>query len=213
MAAVLRETATPAALGHFILRGDLQYRRIAEAARRGLIAGAIADGARQAELVRTRWGSDAGHIARMLHLRVEVTRDEEGGGTTVLFGEYRSRSRTVRLYRPAIERLNAALADAVWQDWLGIADAMPVFLAHEIYHHLDTTESGVPVARRTPVCLLQIGTWRWTSGIQALSEIAAGSFAQTLLGLPVHAKLLDFVMLHAADAELAARAAASLAEP
>jgi hypothetical protein len=40
--------------------------------------------------------------------------------------------------------------------------------------------------------LLRIGPWRWRTGIATLSEIAAGSFAQALLDLPCHPKVLDY---------------------
>ncbi len=209
LAAALRDRATPETLGHFILRGDPQSRHVPEAERSRLVAEALADGARRAAAARARWGDTPDAITRALGLAVDESAAEGGYGTTVVFAEYCAVPRIIRLYHPAIDRLNVALADPAWRRLLGIADATPVFLAHEIYHHLDMVDEA-PIARRYPVTLLRLGAWRWTSGIAALSEIAAGSFAQRLLGLPVHAKLLDFVALHAADPALAAREAASL---
>jgi hypothetical protein len=51
----------------------------------------------------------------------------------------------------------------------------------------------MPIARRHQATLLRIGTWRWRTGIATLGEIAAGSFAQALLDLPCHPKVLDYV--------------------
>jgi hypothetical protein len=48
-----------------------------------------------------------------------------------------------------------------------------------------------PTAQQ-PRALLRIGPWRWRTGIATLSEIAAGSFAQALLDLPCHPKVLDY---------------------
>jgi hypothetical protein len=40
-----------------------------------------------------------------------------------------------------------------------------------------------------------VGRWAWTSGLASLPEIAAGAFAQALLGLPFHGKLLESVLV------------------
>jgi hypothetical protein len=41
--------------------------------------------------------------------------------------------------------------------------------------------------------LFRIGNWRWRTGVAALAEIAAGAFAQSLLDLPCHPHVLNFV--------------------
>jgi hypothetical protein len=38
---------------------------------------------------------------------------------------------------------------------------------------------------------MKLGRWTWTAGLTTLPEIAAGAFAQQLLGLDFHPKLLD----------------------
>jgi CxxC motif-containing protein (DUF1111 family) len=38
---------------------------------------------------------------------------------------------------------------------------------------------------------MKLGRWTWTAGLTTLPEIAAGAFAQQLLGLSFHPKLLD----------------------
>jgi hypothetical protein len=75
---------------------------------------------------------------------------------------------------------------------LGEATVEDVLIAHELYHHLEATRAVTPIARRHQATLFQIGKWRWRTGIAALAEIAAGAFAQGLLGLPCHPKVLDF---------------------
>jgi hypothetical protein len=77
---------------------------------------------------------------------------------------------------------------------LGNATTEDVFTAHEFYHHLEATRPEVPIARRHQATLLKIGKWRWRTGIAMLSEIAAGAFAQALLDLPCHPKVLDHVV-------------------
>jgi len=45
------------------------------------------------------------------------------------------------------------------------------------------------------VRIFGMGRWQWTSGLSSLCEIAAGAFAQRLLGLSFHPKLLDLLIL------------------
>jgi hypothetical protein len=60
--------------------------------------------------------------------------------------------------------------------------------------------------------LFRIGGWHWRTGIAALAEIAAGAFAQSLLDLPCHPKVLDLVALEAITSNAtAARIAARIA--
>jgi hypothetical protein len=60
--------------------------------------------------------------------------------------------------------------------------------------------------------LFRIGGWQWRTGIAALAEIAAGAFAQSLLDLPCHPRVLDLIALDAiASNATAARIAARIA--
>ena len=52
-----------------------------------------------------------------------------------------------------------------------------------------------------------MGPLRGTAGLSSLAEIAAGAFAQALLGLRYHPKLLDLVVLFDADPVAAERLA------
>ena len=50
-----------------------------------------------------------------------------------------------------------------------------------------------PIAQRYRPSLFRLGRWHWRTGIAALSEIAAGAFAQALLELPCHPRVLDLI--------------------
>jgi hypothetical protein len=50
--------------------------------------------------------------------------------------------------------------------------------------------------RRHRTTILKLGRWTWTAGLSTLPEIAAGAFAQQLLGLDFHPKLLDLLLTH-----------------
>jgi hypothetical protein len=112
-------------------------------------------------------------------------------GSIWRFAEYRPPR--IVLYTRGLAPLEQALAGGLATRWLGRATIEDVFVAHELYHHAEAVRSEVPIARRYQPTLLQIGKWRWRTGIATLAEIAAGSFAQTLLDLPCHPKVLDHV--------------------
>jgi hypothetical protein len=70
---------------------------------------------------------------------------------------------------------------------------MAVFLAHELYHHLARSAATPPFSRAYRVTLLRLARWRWTSRVTSLEEIAAGAFAQALLGLRFHPRLIELI--------------------
>lgn len=184
----------PLALGLLILREDLQFGRIPAAQRSIVVEGALEDGRRVAESARARWGRDPQVIARACDVSVIESDDASGFGTTLVFAEYTTRPPTITLYRPAMARLDHMLAAPEVAARFGMRSARSALIAHELYHHFDCTGAQGPIARRHPVTVLQFGRWRWTSGLRSLSEIAAGSFVQTLLELPVPPKLLDLLL-------------------
>jgi len=80
---------------------------------------------------------------------------------------------------------------------LGRATPRDVFIAHELYHHAEAVRTKTPIAQRYRPTLFRIGNWHWRTGIAALAEIAAGAFAQSLLDLPCHPRVLDLVAVEA----------------
>ena len=113
------------------------------------------------------------------------------------FAEYRPRPPRIVLYSRGLEPLERTLIGTRASQWLGQATLRNVFVAHELYHHIEATRSEVPIARRYQPTLFKIGRWHWRTGIAALAEIAAGAFAQSLLDLPCHPKVLDLVAVDA----------------
>ncbi|MBI3530062.1 MAG: hypothetical protein HY067_19110 [Betaproteobacteria bacterium] len=189
-------SAAPWALGLLQLREDPQYRRIPIERRAALVETALEDGRSLADRTRDLWGSDPMNIAARCNVPVIHSENEAGFGSTIVHAEYRTRSPSITLYLPAIRRLDRLVSEQGAQDRLGIHRTAPVFLAHELYHHFDCTHGSAPLSRRHRVRLFSIGPWSWTSGLSSLSEIAAGAFAQRLLGLSFHPKLLDLLLAH-----------------
>jgi len=69
-----------------------------------------------------------------------------------------------------------------------------MFIAHELYHHFDCLRGNARLSQRHTVRIFSVGRWQWTSGLSSLCEIAAGAFAQRLMGLSFHPALLDLLI-------------------
>jgi len=189
--------ASPEMLGMLMLKGDLHAARLDDRAQRAAVIDALADGAATAADVRKRFPGLSPHrITGELGIAVGTTDDDPLVGTIWRFAEYRPRPPKILLYARGLAPLEHTLARAPAARLLGEATVEDVFIAHELYHHAEATRAETPIARRHQATLFQIGRWRWRTGIATLAEIAAGSFAQGLLDLPCHPKVLDFVAGH-----------------
>ena len=184
----------PRALGLLQLREDPQYRRIPVDRHIALVEAALEDGRALADRIHAQWGRDPQAIAACCDVPVLHSEDEAGFGSVVVHAEYVARPSTITLYVPAILRLDRMIA----QCNVGIGSSLPIFLAHELYHHFDCLRGKARLSRRHAVRIFSVGFWHWTSGLSSLSEIAAGAFAQQLLGLAFHPKMLDLLLLQEA---------------
>jgi hypothetical protein len=186
--------ASPEMLGMLMLKSDLHAARLDDHAQRAAVIDALADGAATARDLRQRFpGMSPRLIADQLQIAVATTDDDPLVGSIWRFAEYRPRPPKILLYVRGLAPVEQALAGAPAARLLGEAAVEDVFVAHELYHHIEATRAEIPIARRHQATLFQIGKWRWRTGIATLAEIAAGSFAQALLELPCHPKVLDFV--------------------
>lgn len=199
-------TASPEALGLVMLRADPHAWRLDRSTQLAAVSDALADGIAAAGNLRTRFAElSAERIARELHLPVETTDGDPMVGSIWRFAEYRPRPPRIVLYSRGLAPFERSLTGARAAQLLGQATPRDVFIAHELYHHIESVRPETPIARRYTPSLFRIGNWHWRTGIAALAEIAAGAFAQSLLDLPCHPKALDFV---AVDAIAVAKSAA-----
>lgn len=205
--------ASPEALGLAMLEADPQVRHLDGATRIAAVRDALADGAAAAGALRRRFPDLAPQaIACALDVPVEATDDDPAVGTLWRFAEYRQRPARILLYRNGIAPLDRAVAGPLAARLLGQATPPDVFIAHELFHHVEAVRPDIPIAQRYRPTLFRIGGWHWRTGIATLSEIAAGAFAQRLLDLPCHPRALDLIALDAMSAVgTAARIADSIA--
>jgi hypothetical protein len=190
--------ASPQALGLAMLQADPHALRLDRASQLAAVSDALADGTAIATDLKERFPTlTPQQIAGELRVSVEETDDDPMVGSIWRFAEYRSRPPCIMLYSRGIAALEGTLVDNLATELLGRATLQGVFVAHELYHHAEATRSELPIARRYRPTLFHIGKWQWRTGIAALAEIAAGAFAQALLDLPQHPKVLDFLAVDA----------------
>jgi hypothetical protein len=202
--------ASPEALGLVMLEDDPHGRRLDRSAQVAAVRDALADGAAAANTQRERFPELAPtEIAQQLGVPVETIDDDPMVGSLWRFAEYRQRPPRIVLYHRGLALVDRTAAGPLATRLLGQATVQDVFVAHELFHHIEVVRSGVPIARRYQPTLFRIGNWHWRTGIAALAEIAAGAFAQSLLNLPCHPRVLDLVALDAISTDAtAARIAA-----
>jgi hypothetical protein len=192
------EAASPETLGLAMLRADPHGWRLDHAAQFAAVSDALADGAATARDLRKRFPVlTPQEVAREFQIPIETTDDDPMIGSIWRFAEYRPRPPRIILYDRGIAPLERKLGNVLAKRLLGQATPRDVFVAHELYHHAEAIRSEVPIARRYQPTLFRIGNWRWRTGVAALAEIAAGAFAQSLLDLPRHPRVLDFVAVDA----------------
>jgi hypothetical protein len=204
--------ASPEALALVMLEADPHARPLDHATKLAAISDALGDGAAAARTLRERFPDLAPHaIARELGVHVETIDDDPLVGSLWRFAEYRERPACILLYSRGLAPLDRVVVGALALRLLGQATPRDVFIAHELFHHIETIRPDIPIARRYRPTLFRIGGWHWRTGIAALSEIAAGAFAQGLLDLPCHPRILDLVALDGIAANAAASRVAAVA--
>jgi len=196
-----RLAASPETLGRSMLDVDPHAWRLDRAAQAAAVSEALEDGAAIARDLRARFpGLAPQAIARELGVPIETIEDDPRVGSLWRFAEYRQRPARIVLYNRGLAPLDRAIVGVFAERLLGPATPQDVFIAHELYHHAEAIRPDTPIARRYRPTIFRIGGWHWRTGIAALSEIAAGAFAQSLLDLPCHPRVLDFVITEAVAA-------------
>jgi hypothetical protein len=192
----------PLGLGLMLLREDPRFRRIPESCRAPLVEAALDDGRSVAARIARLWGNDPAAIAARRSIPVADSNADGGYGSVIVYATYTSQPLRITLYRPAISRLtefargrgSEQLADlAMNADSMNESVIASMFIAHELYHHFDCLRGNARLSQRHTVRIFSVGRWQWTSGLSSLCEIAAGAFAQRLMGLPFHPALLDLL--------------------
>lgn len=176
----------PYELGMQELRHDLLFHKIPPEQYGEFIDCAWQAGRDAAETYSRRLGSDMpSEMASKLGLTVEEMGKDQCKGYRA-YSEYYSNPKKIILYMPMIEEAYQHLSEEQKAFIPDFSKMKELFLAHEIFHHLECHEIGL-TSRKKKVETLHLGPVRLTSGIKALSEIGAHSFTRNLLGIRAEA--------------------------
>lgn len=100
------------------------------------VESAVQNGREQARALRARWGTeDPFELAAHCRVRI-IEREEPAGHGIFCLSEYQASPPTIYLNRPTLQMAQSAL------EGTGAADVEQFAVAHELYHHLEYTESG-----------------------------------------------------------------------
>jgi hypothetical protein len=163
---------------------------------------ALAAGQRATDETAALYGRDPEAVASSLKVPVKRSDEPSLKGKAILFSEYADRPPAITLYSQPMDEANRLLRENDLIGLLGIDDLVPVYLAHELYHHLDAKRL-TPGTAGFRVTTLRLGPLRLGTGLPSLCEIAADRFALSLLGLKVPPKALHFVTIHAHNPDFA----------
>jgi hypothetical protein len=192
-----------AAFDRHLLAADPQARHLTGAETDAAIALAVADGYSLA----AEYAGTPQALAAQLGIAVITIEGENRFGTVFQFAEYSANPPRVQLYQHAMEIVAKAAASHA----VSLFPARPedVYLAHELYHHLDQ-HRATPISRAARATTFALGPLRLTSGLRMLAEIGACAFATALTALPCHPRLLDLLALRAVAPPAAAAMEAAL---
>ncbi|MEH2545278.1 hypothetical protein V1283_001923 [Bradyrhizobium sp. AZCC 2262] len=191
-------SASSEMLGLSMLQADPHGWRLDGATQLAAVRDALADGEATAKELHVRFSGLAPQgIAQAFRVPIEVSNDDPMVGTLWRLAEYQQRPPRILLYSRGLALLERTMVGPLAEKLLGRANLRDIFLAHELFHHLEAIRTDQPISQRYQPTLFRIGRWRWRTGIAALAEIAAGAFSQALLGLPCHPRVLDLVVIDA----------------
>lgn len=174
---------------------DPLFARIPEQDREALVEDALAIGADWcATAAAAHCTRDPLEMARRMQVRVVSDIGAHPAGPFAILSAYHHNPPCIRLYETVIARCRQRLASCT-EFPVYTGPMLPgICVAHELFHHIEhDTSRFVNNGYRLPV--LDIGFLKIEKSLSALSEIAAHSFARSLLGLPFLPCALDPLLL------------------
>ena len=201
MSAVI-STGTPRRFARLTLAEDPFFRRVPPGDEGRIVDFALRAGEAAAEMIVPTHGRILEAIAAGLRVAVQYSPEESQAGPFVHFSEYCEKPPTVTLFTESLENLRRLIQTHELEKILGLADAAPVHLAHEIYHHLETGKM-TPGTAGWRIETRRLGPIRFRTGLPSLAEIAADCFAGTLLQMKVPPRALQFITIYSRNSDYA----------
>lgn len=184
--------------GHYAFCREPLRHRLTFEQKTEYIQKAIESGVEQARYLQDTYGKmDIPEYIQRLSLQV-TKEDAQGMHDYLVFAQY-NYPRDIKLFTMNIEAVNAMLTQKNYWQQVEHVQVENMLLAHEMYHFLEETKENV-YSKTEKIILWSIGPFKYRSGLIALSEIAAMSFAKELLNISYNPYVFDALMLYPHDA-------------
>jgi len=173
------------ALAYLELAGDKVFEKLPDGEKAKLIKDVLAVGEEAAAWVRNEYGTDDPRkIAVKMGLKVFGEENE-----ALARSEYRRDKKEIAISRRFHENLLRKVQSPELSERL-----LKLVVAHELFHHLEAERLG-EVYKRYKFKVFRLGPLAVEKTIAKLSDVAAQSFTQALLGLDLSPQVFDYLVL------------------
>jgi len=180
--------------GQYAFSRDPIRRKISIDKKEELIKKAISCGHEEAMKIKKAYGKNAvSEYCKDAGIQI-ILKESEGSDGYIVFAQYNSPNK-VTLYQKNIERVNTWIKDNHLSSLLERIDVKQLLIAHEIFHHLEYIHPDI-ITQTEKIELWRLGPFKNESKAIAVSEIAAMSFARTLMDISYNPYVFDVVMLY-----------------
>jgi len=188
------KTVSDMAWGQYAFSRDVVNNKIDDAQRREFIRRSYDCGAEEARRIKEEYG-DLG--PEMIAENMGMKLIEKTGGDTkerFMFGQFNMPNK-ISLYVDNIRKTEHMMFDREIDRSLDGVRLRDVIISHELFHSIELTDKTLYTSS------VKIPLWRFLgythkSGIYALGEIAAMSFARELMDLTLNPFIFDVVLIY-----------------
>lgn len=167
-----------------------------------LVAAALDCGTITATAIRQEQGEiPPRQIAKAFGVKVSTT-EASPGKMQLVCSLYEASRKDITVHSNILQTVSLALPSTNPDGPFGEVSLTNMAIAHELFHHLEEITPTI-FTRTFRITLWQLGPLKNTSGIPALSEIGAFSFAKSLCQLPFYPALINLILLYSQKPEAA----------
>lgn len=165
-----------------LLKSDPLYRRLSDFQKKEAIEKAVRLGKVAALWVQQTFpGKDIREILRKMG--IQLLEDRSNYSEILPFSLYRQKKATIILYVNVVKRLSNKLFrySSLDDENILLERVIRIILYHELFHHMENIRYG-SASKLIEIPIVIFGFIRFKSGIRALSEISAHTFAKECTG-------------------------------
>jgi hypothetical protein len=170
-------------IGNFELKRDIIYGKIPPKLYNEIIDTAWQSGVDAATMCAQELDTSMpSEILKLLKLKLKIEDWVEGNSKVKVFSEYEDNDLTITLHPNIIDYGVKRANESGFEQVKDYDEAKELFIAHEIYHHLECRRLGL-TSKKIKIHTFKLGPIKIESGIRAMCEIAAHAFSITLYNM------------------------------